>query len=191
MDPLTQMEQAPRILGMRAYMVNEKPVLYGYEDEEQCYSLHDKQWTPKPSYVGAFTSRELLPLDLAEIIMHDLLSLEDFVALKSKNLIPGELDLLYQKIQILKNEVQKLKAVMQAEPVAKSSEEAEQPLGTPTSNVMNMILELIKAGVASQSVFEQMKSGASGLSQQEKDIIELISRHFGLEVKNEKQPKST
>lgn len=171
----------PKILKMKVWHIGEKPVFYGYEEEPSVYSIIDQAITNKPSHLDLMSRRDIMPSDLSSVIMHNQMSQEDFECLDSKKLIPEDVSLFFRKIQNLKKEVEALKSLT-SEPVAKSDESPSQPIGTPTPEGIAAIIELIKGGMSGNgsSVFEQIKSSTSGLSENDKKIIELIGSHFGL-----------
>lgn len=177
--------KAPKILGMKVYLIDNKPIFFGYDEEPEIYSLKDKANIPRPSYLDMFKSRELMPQDMGDVIMHNQLSPEDYAALQSKGIIPQELEILYQKIQDLRTEVEQLKTMVapelaaSQEQVLKSNEEQPAPEGTPSSEMLNTILEMIKVGIK-HGVFDEIVKSSQGLSLQEKQILDLVAKHFNL-----------
>jgi len=194
----------PKILSMKIYTMHDKPVYYGHgENEKGLYSLLDKKMTNVPNFLHLLESRDVMPEDLGDLILHDQLNYHDFKALRDKELIPKDLEILFNKIQDLKREVGMLKRTMQkdkkshqeelamaltaqeenkaaelptsAEPMEKNVEEAKpQSLLEAVSAMMGVVA----SEDAGENVLQKIMESCSGLSDQEKQVLELVKNNL-------------
>jgi hypothetical protein len=176
-------KQPPKILRMKIWHINEKPAFYGYEENPTVYSVLDKCEVPKPSILGLMGSRDVMPEDLSQVILHNQLDDEDFAALAERKLLAPELEVLYTKIKELKVDLENLRGMMGM--VQKSDEEQPTPIADPTSSMIDAVIQAVKAGMmggsVGSSVFSNIVAGTHGLSEQDKKVIELIGKHFNLQ----------
>lgn len=194
----------PKILGMKIYTMHDKPVYYGYgENEKGLYSLLEKKMVNIPPFFHILQSRDVMPEDLGDMILHDQLSYHDFKALRDKELIPKDLEILFNKIQDLKREVNMLKRTMQkdkkaheeelamaltpqeeadaakqptsVEPMEKNIEEAK-----PQSllEAVSTMLGVAASEDAGENVFQKIIESCVGLSDQEKQVLELVKNNL-------------
>jgi hypothetical protein len=187
------MSEQPRVLKIKVYHADRKPIFFGYEDEEQVYSLAEKSLVAKPAFLDLLKQRALMPEDLGEVIMHNQMSDEDFGSLDAKGLIPQELKLLFVKITELKNEISQLKTVMASEAAPAAAPEpgceggcgdaiqkSEEPLSAnPGEGAVAVVLDLVRNALSSPSVLDSIIAGAKGLSEQDKYVLNLVSKHLG------------
>lgn len=194
----------PKILGMKIYTMHDKPVYYGHgENEKGLYSLLEKKMVNVPHFFHLLQSRDVMPEDLGDMILHDQLNYHDFKALRDKELIPKDLEILFNKIQDLKREVNMLKRTMQkdkrsheeelamaltaqeeaaaakqpiaVEPMEKNVEEAK-----PQSllEAVSTMLGVAASEDAGENVFQKIIESCSGLSDQEKQVLELVKNNL-------------
>lgn len=178
----------PRILDMLVHTIEGKPAFYSYPGDSQVYSLMDKAMVAPPSYLNMFKCRGLMPSDMGDVIMHNQLSEPDFALLQQKGLIPQELEILFTKIKDLKAEVEQLRMMMGqgGQEVAKSDEEQPSDVGSPSSEMIEAVINVVRAGIVGGSigggVFDQIMSATTGLSVQDKKILELVAEKFNLSL---------
>ena len=194
----------PKILSMKIHTMHDKPVYYGHgENEKGLYSLLEKKMVNIPNFFHLLQSRDVMPEDLGDLILHDQLNYHDFKALRDKELIPKDLEILFNKIQDLKREVGMLKRTMQkdkkshqeelamaltpqeenkaaelptsAEPMEKNIEEAKpQSLLEAVSAMMGVVV----SEDAGENVLQKITESCSGLSDQEKQVLELVKNNL-------------
>lgn len=170
----------PRIINMKVWEIGEKPVFYGYDDEDSVYSIIDKTIVKKPSHLNLISARDLEPKDLADVILHNQLSEEDFSSLLRCNLIPPELEALFKKIQELQKQLNHLRNEKTEKSENSEKEEKEEVLN---KTALEALINVVKNGLlgAGPSVFEQIVEGTRGLSEQDKKLLKLVSSHFSLD----------
>lgn len=194
----------PKILGMKIYTMHDNPVYYGHGDNEKgLYSLLEKKMVNVPHFFNLLQSRDVMPEDLGDLILHDQLSYHDFKALKEKDLVPKDLEILFNKIQDLKREVGMLKRTMQKDKksheeelaMAMSAKEeqlsAEQPVsGEPMEknieeqkpqsllDAVSMLIGAVASEDAGDNVLQKIVESCSGLSEQEKQVLELVKNNL-------------
>jgi hypothetical protein len=165
----------PRLVSMQVYTVGDQPLFYGYVEEDQVYCLPDKQWIAKPSYLDYFNCRELEPSDMPDVVLHDLVDPQDYDELRVLGLIEPQLEALYTKIQTLKQHIASIQG-----PEGGSLFGSGQ--GTPEnmSSGIAKVLQAIQASVSNPGLVGEIRKCVEGLSEQEKDMMKLISKYFGL-----------
>lgn len=196
----------PKILSMKIYTMHDNPVYYGHgENEKGLYSVLEKKMVNIPNYFHLLQSRDVMPEDLGDLILHDQLNYHDFKALKEKDLIPKDLEILFNKIQDLKREVGMLKRTMQKDKrshqeelamamSAKEEQEAavqpvsggEQPMektieeAKPKSllEAVTVMMGVVASEDAGENVFQKIMESCSGLSDQEKQVLELVKNNL-------------
>lgn len=166
--------EEPKILKMKVWCIEDRPIFYGYEDEDSVYSIIDKTITEKPGFIDAMTVRDLEPTDLSDVILHDQLSTDDFECLKGANMIPEELQALFQKVQDLRLQLDHLQSAPSSQEVEKTQEEelSKAAVDTVVAMVKNQLLG------SDGSVFDQIVAGTTGLSEQEQKVINLVKEHL-------------
>lgn len=183
------LQQNPKIINLKVFTINEAPLFYGYEEEHQMFSVTDKAWIPKPSYFGHFGCREIEHCDMPDIVLYDIISPEDYSMLHDKGLIGQELSALYSKVQQLKAHLKALGVdgldimnpaeikTPQQDAVLESLKIVEPEPITPDG--IQKVLEIIKNNMGSPSLFDEIKKGVEGLSDQEKHTVALITKYMG------------
>lgn len=166
----------PKILNMKVWAIGEKPVFYGYDDEDSVYSIIDKTIVDKPSHIGLMSSRDLEPADLSDVMLHDQMSTEDYECLMEKEMIPEELQALFAKVQDLRKQIE---AMQNAEPVEKAAED-EVEGDRLSKTAIDALINMVRTGVLASdgSVFEQLVQGAEGLTEQEQKVLNLVKEHL-------------
>lgn len=188
----------PKILSMKIYTMHDKPVYYGHgENEDGLYSLLEKKRVPLPMFFNLLQSRDVMPEDLGDLILHDQLNQQDFKALRDNELMPKDLEILFNKIQDLKREVNVLKRTMNKEKKAHEQAlvEAAVPKEQPVEQSVDKepmeknieeekpqsLLEAVSAMIgaevspdAGENVYQKIIDSCSGFSDQEKQILELV-----------------
>ncbi len=176
-----QDNEKPKVLGMKIWHIDNKPVFYGYPEDSHAYSVPDKGLVEKPGYLSMFPSRDVGPADLSQLVMHGQIEDGDFERLSKKGLIPEELGVLHQKVQELKKELEVLRVSMSPTLTKANEEEEAVPLQESDSGLISAILDIVKAsssdGGLSGSVFDRILAGTKGLSIEETKIIELVKKH--------------
>lgn len=192
----------PKVLSMKIYTMHDKPVYYGHgENEKGLYSLLEKKMVNVPVFLNLLQSRDVMPEDLGDLILHDQLSYHDFKALRDKELIPKDLEILFNKIQDLKREVGMLKRTMQkdkkaheaqltelseqkqeevpADKLEESMEKAEE-IVKPESllDAVSALFAVADQEDAGENIFEKIVDSCSGLSDQERQILELVKNNL-------------
>lgn len=195
----------PKILGMKIYTMHDNPVYYGHGDNEKgLYSVLEKKMVNIPNYFHLLQSRDVMPEDLGDLILHDQLNYHDFKALKEKDLVPKDLEILFNKIQDLKREVGMLKRTMQKDKkthqeelaMALTSKEeleaAKQPVSgsepmeknieetKPQSllEAVSVMMGVVASEDAGENVLQKIVESCSGLSDQEKQVLELVKNNL-------------
>jgi hypothetical protein len=189
---------------MKIYTMHDKPVYYGYgENEKGLYSLLEKKMVNPPPFFHLLHPRDVMPEDLGDLILHDQLSYHDFKALRDKELMPKDLEILFNKIQDLKREVNMLKRTMTRDKrsheeelaMAMSAKEEKQPESSePPSEPMeknvdepkpeslldavSMMIGVEASPDAGENVYQKIIDSCSGLSDQEKQILELVKNNL-------------
>jgi hypothetical protein len=192
----------PKILSMKIYTMHDKPVYYGHgENEDGLYSLLEKKHVPIPMFFNLLQSRDVMPEDLGDLILHDQLNYHDFKALRDSELMPKDLEILFNKIQDLKREVNMLKRTMSKEKKAheqamaeisapKPEELAQSTTAEPmVKNVEEIkpqsLLEAVSAMIgveasadAGDNIYQKIIDSCSGLSDQEKQVLDLVKNNL-------------
>lgn len=194
----------PKILGMKIYTMHDNPVYYGHgENEKGLYSLLEKKMVHVPNYFHLLQSRDVMPEDLGDLILHDQLNYHDFKALREKDLIPKDLEILFNKIQDLKREVGMLKRTMQKDKKAHQEElamaltpqEEAAAAKEPTSvepmeknieetkpqsllEAVSAMMGVVASEDAGENVLQKIMESCSGLSDQEKQVLELVKNNL-------------
>jgi hypothetical protein len=203
-DSLQGPMSSPKILNMRAYTINGKPLYYGHPDSNEAYCLPEKQWTSKPSYMDYFDEREIQPSDLGNVVLHGLMDDNDYNSLDQAGLIDPILKQIYEKMRELTGKIQELQQASSLgksddedeeseeeseeepseetgesdEPVSEEPAESEPSEPTSVNPAFDNLLSAIKDGVSS-SVLDQIIQGVSDLDIHEKLILKLVSEKFG------------
>jgi len=107
----------PKVLDMKVYIgKNDEPIFYGYPDENVLFCTTDQQWVDKPPYLDHFHEREVLPEDVGEMIVNDLISPDDFNFLDEAGMIEPTLKKLYLKISDIKDKIAQLESEVSEQP---------------------------------------------------------------------------
>lgn len=192
----------PKILSMKVYTMHDKPVYYGHgENEDGLYSLLEKKHVPIPMFFNLLQSRDVMPEDLGDLILHDQLSYHDFKALRDQELMPKDLEILFNKIQDLKREVNMLKRTMTKEKKAHeqaladaSAPKLEDLAQSATTEPMvknveeakpQSLLEAVSAMIgveaspdAGDNIYQKIIDSCTGLTDQEKQVLELVKNNL-------------
>jgi len=192
----------PKILSMKIYTMHDKPVYYGHgENEDGLYSLLEKRHVSVPPFFHLLQARDVMPEDLGDLILHDQLSYHDFKALRDSELMPKDLEILFNKIQDLKREVNMLKRTMSKE--KKAHEQALAEASMPKEEVLNQsldtepmtknieeakpqsLLEAVSAMIgieasldSGENVYQKIIESCAGLSDQERQVLELVKNNL-------------
>lgn len=193
----------PKIFSMKIYTMHDKPVYYGHgENEDGLYSLLEKKHVAIPPFFHLLQGRDVMPEDLGDLILHDQLNYHDFKALRDSELMPKDLEILFNKIQDLKREVNMLKRTMNKEKRAheqalveatmpKEEEVLNQSLDTEpmAKNIEEVkpqsLLEAVSAMIgveaspdAGDNIYQKIIDSCTGLSDQEKQVLELVKNNL-------------
>lgn len=192
----------PKVFSMKIYTMHDKPVYYGHgENEDGLYSLLEKKHVPIPMFFNLLQSRDVMPEDLGDLILHDQLNYHDFKALRDSELMPKDLEILFNKIQDLKREVNMLKRTMNKE--KRAHEQALAEASAPKEEVLNQsvesepmvknieevkpqsLLEAVSAMIgieaspdAGENIYQKIIENCTGLSAQEKQVLELVKNNL-------------
>jgi len=130
-EPAQLTNTQPRILDMKVHSVNNKPVFYGYEDEDKAFCVPTKSWEDKPTYLDYFDTRDLESEDLGDIVVNGLLDKSDYQKLKSTGVMDPMLEQLFEKMQELNDKLVTLEAAMEDQ---KSKQELEKVSDSPVDD---------------------------------------------------------
>jgi hypothetical protein len=176
----------PKVLSMKAYTVNNKPLFYGHEGAGESFCVPEKKWVQSPSYLDFFDQREVAHSDMGDLVLNGLIDDNDFSALDSAGMMDPMLQQLYKKIQELNQKVAQLEGLNKTddtpiadepEKVIEESEDGEQTESYETSQTEGSE-ESEELDVESSSVLQQILEGVSDLDIYEKKILELISERL-------------
>lgn len=190
----------PKILSMRAYTVNGRPLYYGSPDAEDAFCVPEKQWVAKPTYMDYFEEREIRPSDLGHMVIHGLMDDHDFNTLKDAGVVDPTLEQMYEKVKELTEKIKQLEELDKSNEEIPDVSDEEMSLEAPTeaeiqetgdaatsqgteccpqpSPAFMNLLAALKEGVSS-SVLDQMMSTVHGLDMTEAAILKLVSEKFG------------
>lgn len=106
------LNESPKILKMRIHTGKaDMPIFYSYEAEPQAYSIPDRKWVDKPSFLEHLPERELTPDDIPDLMLHGVMDEDSFGKLDSTGLIDPVLKEMYAKIQDLNKKLADLEAM--------------------------------------------------------------------------------
>jgi hypothetical protein len=189
----------PKILSMRAYTVNGRPLYYGSPESEDAFCVPEKQWVTKPTYMDYFEEREIRPSDLGHMVIHGLVDDNDFSTLKDAGVVDPTLEQMYEKVKELTEKIKMLEELDKSDEEIPNVSDEEMSLETPTdaeieetgafapdssesaaqvSPAFMNLLAALKEGVSS-SVLDQMMTTVHGLDVTEAAILKLVSEKFG------------
>lgn len=166
----------PKILNMKVWAIGDKPIFYGYDDENSVYSIIDRTIVDKPSHINLMSARDLEPSDLSDVMLHDQMSTDDFDCLMEKGMIPEDLQALFVKVQELRKQIEALQG---ADSIQKADEE-EPEEDRLSKTAIDALVNMVRTGVlaSDSSVFEQLVQGAEGLTEQEQKVLNLVREHL-------------
>jgi hypothetical protein len=178
----------PKVLSMKAYTVNGRPLFYGHEGSSETFCVPEKRWMQSPSYLDYFDQREVAHSDMGDLVLNGLIDDNDFNALNSAGMMDPLLQQLYQKIKELNEKVNQLEGLNKTDdtPIADKPEEvidesSEDTVEEPSYEIQEGETEEADLDVESASVLQQILDGVSDLDIYEKKILELISQRLSPE----------